>query len=340
MDAKTQFAVVGATGTVGREVLGALFDAGVNGTNITALGTERSEGDEIDYGDETLEVEKVSDDSFRGIKVAILAAPEDAARTLAPKAQAAGAWVIDVSPAFRTDPNVPLILPALNLKTLEAPLKGRVISTPGPVTAMLLTALEPLRVAFGIKRAIATAMLAASSMGERGVRSLEKEVADLLSGRENEPELFPHRLAFNVIPQVGDFTGAWSREERSWREEAARIWTGQPEAPVLSGTALQIPTFFGHAASISVELAQTPSEADVRQALRGASSLKVLDSPEEKIYPMPMLITADPTVHVGRVRATPGAPGTFELFAVIDNAGRGAALNAVEIAMALAQRAS
>lgn len=335
MDAKTQIAVVGSTGTVGREVLGGLFDAGVSADNLTALGGERSEGDEIDYGEETLEVEKVSDDSLRGMSAVILATPPEVSRTLAPKAQALGAWVVDLSPAFRTDVNVPLVLPAVNSGALKAPFAGRIVASPGPLTSLLLTVLEPLRQAFGVKRAIATALLGASSMGERGVRTLEKQISDLLSGRENEPEVFPYRLAFNVIPQVGDFREGWSAEEWSWREEAARIWAGIEKVPVLSGTAVQIPTFFGHAAALTVELEQAPGEGEIREKLKESSALKVLDSPEEKIYPMPMLITADPTVHVGRIRATPGAPGTYELFAVIDNAGRGAALNAVDIALSL-----
>lgn len=338
MDKKSRVAVVGATGTVGREVVGALQDAGLPGENVTLFASERREGEELEYGEDTLPVEKVEDDSFRGVNAVILAVPSDVARTLAQKAQAAGAWVVDVSPAFRRDVNVPLVLPALNADALSRTFKGRIVSTPGAVTAGLVSVLEPLRAKFGVKRAFVTAMLGVSSAGQRGIAELEKQVADLLSGRESEPEVFPHRIGFNFIPQVGEFSEGASSEERSWSEEAARLWAGKGEAPVLSGTAIQVPTFYGHGLSLFVELGQTPEVQAVRSALSDSKALKVLDAPSERVYPMPMLITADPTVHVGRLRSAPGAPGWFELFAVIDNAGRGAALNAVEAASALLSR--
>ncbi|MBX5482141.1 MAG: aspartate-semialdehyde dehydrogenase [Myxococcaceae bacterium] len=337
-DRKTRFAVVGATGTVGRELVGALFDAGVPPENLTALASERSEGDELEYGEETLEVEKATPENFRGIHVALFAVPPEATRELALAAQAAGAWVVDVSPTFRSDPEVPMVLPGLNDDVLKSPFKGRIVTTPSPVTAALLWTLEPLVESFGVRRVHATALIAASSEGTRGVAELEKGVADLLAGRDFEPDRFPHRLAFNVIPQVGAFSSGWSAEERAWRDEAARVWEGRADRPLISGTALQIPLFFGHSISLSLDLGRPAEEGEVREALRRSSRLKVLDSPDEKVYPMPMLITADPTVHVGRIRAVPGVPGGFELFAVVDNAGRGAALTAAELALQLASR--
>ncbi len=333
----SHFAVVGATGVVGREILNALQEHGVPGENVTALGSERSEAEEIDYADETLPVEKVESDSFRGVNVVFLATPLDVSRKLAPQAQAAGAWVVDVSPAFRTDPNVPLVLPALNRDVLKSPFKGRVVATPSPVTAALVTVLEPLRAAFGIERAFVTGLIGASSAGRRGVSELERQIGALMSGREGEPAIFPHRLGFNLIPQVGDFVPGdpFTGEERAWQVEALRLWGNRPGVPAIGGTAIQVPTFFGHGLSIAVQLT-SPAHADrVRDALDKDPGLKVLDQPGEKVYPMPMLVTADPTVHVGRIRQAPGEGNWFELFAVVDNAGRGAALNAVDAALAL-----
>jgi aspartate-semialdehyde dehydrogenase len=338
MNTNARIAVVGVTGVVGREVLGGLQEAGVHAENVTALGADRSEGQEIEYGSETLEVERATPEAFRGQRAVILAVPEQAARTWAPAAQASGAWVVDVSAAFREDASVPLVLPAVNADVLERPFRGKIVAAPSPLTAMVLTALEPLRAAFGVRRASVTALYGASSSGQRGISELERQAAGLLSGREDEPEVFPHRLGFNVVPQVGEFDGPWTREELALSSEAARIWRGHESLPVLSATVLQVPTFYGHAATLSIELGSSPSEDEVRSTLRKSTSLKVLDAPAEKIYPMPMLITADPTVHVGRVRSVPGAPGHYELVAVVDNAGRGAALNAVEIARALLAR--
>lgn len=332
----TQFAVVGATGTIGREILAALQDSDIEPDDVHAFSSDRSEGEEVEYQEETLAVEKADPAAFRGMNVVLLAVPPEAAKALAPAAQAAGAWVVDVSPAFRRSPDVPLVLPAVNLDVLDRPFKGRIVSTPSPSATALLTVLDPLRKAFGVRRAFITALIGASSEGKRGVRELEKQVTDLLGGREGEPEVFPHRLGFNLIPHVGEFEGGRSGEERTWADEAARIWAGTTDLPPLSGTALYVPIFFGHALSVTVELGGATGEAQVREALKASKALKVLDAPEEKIYPMPMLVTADPSVHVGRIREVPQSPGWFDLFAVVDNAGRGAAWNAVDIALKLA----
>jgi aspartate-semialdehyde dehydrogenase len=340
MEKRARFGVVGGTGTVGREVLAALWDADVLSEDITLWGSERSVGDEVEYGDDTLEVEETSPEAFRGHAAVILAVPEEVAKALAPAAQAAGAWVVDVSAAHRLNPDVPLVVPAVNPQVLERPFKGRLVATPGPIAAALATVLEPLRTGFGARRAFVTALLGASSHGRRGIAELEKQTAGLLSGREEAPEVFPHRLGFNLIPQVGegDADGD-TAEERAWRLETARLWAPVQDAPAISGTAVQVPTFYGHAFTLTVELNRDAALDEVRDALRRAPGLKVLDATAERVYPMPMLVTADPTVHVGRLRQVAGAPRFVELFAAVDNAGRGSAQNAVEAARALLRRA-
>src|SRR4051794_22483434 len=134
-----QVAVVGATGVVGREVLGALQDLGHPAERITALASERSEATEVEFAGETLEVEKATPDAFRGMNLVLFATPPDVSRQLAPAAQQAGAWVVDASPAFRRDPAVPLVLPSVNLAALRAPFKGRIVACPSAVTAALVT---------------------------------------------------------------------------------------------------------------------------------------------------------------------------------------------------------
>lgn len=337
---RAQVAVVGATGVVGRELVSALGDRGVPSEHVTLLGTERSEGEEVEYGEDTLEVERVGPDAFRGMKVVFLCVPPDAARQLAPQAQAAGAWVVDVSPAFRLDAAVPLVLPALSRAPLEGAIRGRVVACPGPVTTALALTLSPLEAAFGLEQVQVTALMCASGAGQRGIRELEKETADLLSGREAEPQLFPHRLAFNLVPHVGPVEpgSGFTAEELSWAEELARLTPGWGERPPLLPTAILAPVFYGHLLELRVKLRGPVSAAVVREALGKGSHLKLLDAPEERVYPMPMLVTRDDSVHVGRVRTLPSAPGWVGLAAAVDNAGRGAALNAVETAELLLGR--
>ncbi|AGC44267.1 semialdehyde dehydrogenase family protein [Myxococcus stipitatus DSM 14675] len=335
-----QIAVVGATGVVGREVLAGLYARDVPAEQVRAFGSERSKGLEVEYGEDSLEVERATAEAFRGVGLVLLATPGEVSRTLAPAAQAAGAWVVDVSPAFRGDGNVPLVLPGFNTESLSTVTKGRVVCLPGAVTTAAVHVVEPLRRAFGVARAQVTAMMAVSSAGVRGVAELEKQTADLMSGREPEPHAFPHRVGFNLVPQVGGFMAGspWTEEEAGWTLEAARLFAGRGEAPVLAGTAVQVPSFYGHGLVINVQLKKAGPVEQVRAALKTSPSLKVLDAPGERVYPMPMLVTSDPAVHVGRVRAFPQSPEWVTLFAAIDNATRGAALNLVETGLKLAER--
>jgi aspartate-semialdehyde dehydrogenase len=150
---------------------------------------------------------------------------------------------------------------------------------------------------------------------------------------------FPHRIGFNLIPQVGDFnrSAEWSSEELSWSEEAGRIWSA-PQLPQILGTAFQAPTFYGHLLNVEVQLTSAPGVEGVRQALKSSAHLKLLDAPMERVYPMPMLASGDPTVHVGRIRELRGWKGGFTFVVAVDNARRGGALNAIEIGQALLAR--
>ncbi len=336
MSRNSRIAVVGATGVVGQELLAAIAASGHASDAVTALASERSEGRELEFADETIPVEQASEDSFRGIELAYFATPAEVSASLASAAQRAGAWAVDLSPAFRLEPAVPLVLPSVNAAILRQPFRGRIVSCPSAVTAALVTALEPLRAQFGVERAIATALLAVSAAGARGLDELQQQSADLLSGREPEIGRFPHRIGFNLIPHVGDFSRSaeWSSEELSWVDESNRIWSTPPRPQIL-GTAIQAPIFYGHLLSVQAQLASSAAIGDVRAAVRSSPHLKLIDSPVERIYPMPMLVSGDPTVHVGRIRELPGSTGWFSFVIAVDNARRGAALNAMEIGEAL-----
>ena len=339
MNQNLRVALVGATGVVGREVLSTLLDRDVSAEQLTVLASERSEGEELEYGEETLEVEKAVPEALRGRDLVLLATPPEVSRALAPLAQAAGAWVVDVSSAFRADGSVPLVLPGFNSELLGAPLKGRLVALPSAVTSALALILEPLRRAFGVAQAHVTALMSTSSAGHAGVRELEQQTAALLSGREPEAQVFPQRVGFNLVPQVGPLlaNSPWTEEEAGWTLEVARLFAPRGEVPVVAGTAVQVPTFHGHGLSLHIRLKQPAPVDQARAALKASPALKVLDSPGEKIYPLPSLVTSDPTVHVGRLRSFPQAPEWLTLFAAVDNAGRGAALNLVEAGLRLAE---
>jgi aspartate-semialdehyde dehydrogenase len=330
IDSAWEVAVVGATGVVGRELVGALAEAGHPPERVRLLASERSSGEDLSYGDETLEVEVATPESLRGTQVVFLATPADVSRALAGPAQAGGALVVDTSRAFVSDLGTPVVFPGVPGGGLGRAPGARRVRVPGPVTQVLLSCLEPLRAAVGLREIHCTALLSASGAGRQGVAELEQQTVGLLSTRELEPTHFPHRLGFNLIPQVGPFSeesGA-TLEELAWRAEAGLLW-GRA-APLIGGTAVWIPVFYGVLTILQTRLGRAVTPAEVRTLLERAPGLKLLDTPAERIYPMPMLVTADPTVHVGRIRPLSGNPEVLELVAAVDNAGATARL-ALEI---------
>jgi len=326
MDRSWEIAVVGATGVVGREIVGALAQSGHPPDRVRLLASERSAGEELPFGDETLEVEVASVETLKGTRVALLATPADVSRTLAQVAEAGGAVVVDASRAFLSDLKTPVVFPRVPGAGMGRVPGARRFRVPGPVSQVLLTCLEPLRAAAGLREVNCSALISASGAGRHGVAELEQQTAALLAARELEPVHFPHRLGFNLVPQVGPFSeGSGSTlEELSWRAETGLLW-GRA-APALDGTAVWVPTFYGDLILIQVRPGRAVPPAEARQLLQGAPGLKLLDTPAERIYPMPMLVTADDAIHVGRIRAFAGNPEALEMVAAIDNAGATARL--------------
>jgi aspartate-semialdehyde dehydrogenase len=234
--------------------------------------------------------------------------------------------VVDTSRAFVSDLRTPVVFPRVPGAGLGRVPEARRFRVPGPVSQAILACLEPLRAAAGLREVSVSALISASGAGREGVSELEQQTAGLLASRELEPTHFPHRLGFNLIPQVGPFSeGSGSTlEELSWRAEIGLLWGRS--APALDGTAVWVPTFYGTLVLMQVHLGKGMAPAEARQLLQAAPGLKVLDAPGERVYPMPMLVTADDAIHVGRIHAFAGAADALELVAAIDNAGATARL--------------
>jgi|CXWL01.1.fsa_nt_gi aspartate-semialdehyde dehydrogenase len=334
MENQPQLAIVGATGMVGREIVNQLAQRDYNATKISLFSAEHSEIEEADFGEEVLPIDKVTPRSFKGVKVVILATPASAAKALAVAAQQEGAWVIDLSGAYHDSASVPLVAPGFNDAALETPFAGRIVTLASSVSQLVAFALEPLRRALELAEVQATVMLGAASAGIGGQRALEKQTADLMGGREPDISVFPHRLAFNLVPEVGAITDGRSAQERALEIELSRLWA--PNAPKdLCPTLFWTPTFHGVVASLSVRTVKALPAGDLTELFKGFAGVHVLDKPDEHIYPMPMLVTGDSTVHVGRIRQ---AATRLHLVAAVDNVGRAAA-GAVELALKLGKRA-
>ena len=329
-DRPMQLAVVGATGSVGRAVLEDLEAREVKGVP-RLFATARSEVDLLEFRGEELEVEKLGEKAFRGCDAAIFATPPSIAREWGPRAWADGCLAVDLSGAFRSAPGVPLVVAGWNdAAVAEGKGKGVVAGPSGPVVPLALS-LGPIHRKAGLERVVVTVLHAASGAGRSGVRQLEKEMVALLNGEEPDLSDLSHRMGFNLVPQVGAFdAGGHTDEEVALGAELRRLLS----APTLGATAtlVRVPVFYGHGLVVNVKTTRPLSPDEARTLLRASPGVKVVDSPAERVYPMPMLAVNDDAVLVGRVREDASQANGLDLFVVADNLRRSAAGNAVRIA--------
>lgn len=319
--------VVGVRGAVGREIVRTLEESDAKLEDVRLFGSaDKPAGAPVEFRGAEVRVLPVSPSGFSGLDLVIFGPGAKAARELAGAARRA----VDCSKAHRLGSDVPLVIDAVN----GAAAAGMsLVAVPGAMTITLATTLAPLHRAAGLRRVTATLFEAASGVGTRGADELAAQSAQLLSGRDVRIKRFEHRLAFNLIPQVGALSASGeSEEETAVAAELERV-LGAPDF-TLAATAVRVPIMFGYAASLLVETVK-PLDADAaRELFRRAPGVQLLDDPAEKIYPMPLLATGNDAALVGRVRAAPG--GGLLLFAAQDNI-RAVAVNAVAVAMRLAR---
>ncbi len=331
-------ALVGATGTVGRTVLDVLDGLDVPVRSLRPFASPRSAGTTIAFRGDDLRIETPREGAFRGCDVAIFCAGAQVAREWAPRAWAEGCAVVDDSPAFRMEPEVPLVVPEVNPDAAAGYAARGIVSNPSSNVTALAIALAPLRAAAGLRRVVVSTYQSVSGIGQSGVEDLERESRDLLNLREPDPAArFPHRIAFNVIPQVGPFLADGATEEEAKIARETRKVLGEPDLGV-AATAVRVPVFFGHSAAVNVALRRSLGAAAARDLLRGAPGVKVVDDPEQRVYPMPMLVANEDAVLVGRIRDDPSQEHGLDLFLAVENTRKGAATNAIQIAQLLADR--
>jgi len=329
-------AVLGATGAVGRALLAALEESDLELALPKLYASERSAGLELEFRGERCRVEVLREKALPPVELGFLAASAELSRAWAGFSREKGPLLIDLSPAFRTDPEVPLVVPEVNPEAMRAATRRALYAVPGAGAALLALALAPLHRAAGVRHAAVVTLEAASGGGRAGVDELEAEMRALFALREPAaPSTLPHRLAFNVVPQSGPFAeDGRSEGEKSLELEVRRLLGS---SVTVSATNLRVPIFYGHCQAVSLTTRRKLSADEARELLRGASGVKLLDLPQESVYPMPMLAVNDDAVLVGRVRETAEENG-LELFVVGDNLRRGAATGAVLLAKLLVER--
>jgi aspartate-semialdehyde dehydrogenase len=337
MSKKYDIAVVGATGVVGESILEILNDRKFPVGKVHALASERSAGNQVDFGHGKLTVEDLADFDFSTVQIGLFSAGGSISEEYAPKAAAAGCVVIDNTSHFRYDDEIPLVVPEVNPEAIADFRNRGIIANPNCSTIQMLVALKPIYDAVGITRINVCTYQAVSGAGRSAVEELVRQTTMLLNGRPLEIKGDAKQIAFNAIPQIDVFL-----DNRYTKEEMKMVWETQKilgdDDVLVNPTAVRIPAFFGHSEAIHIETRDKISASAASELLSNSPGIEVLDGVETGHYPTAVTESSgqDP-VFVGRIREDISHPTGLNLWVVADNIRKGAALNSVQIAEILAK---
>src|SRR5580658_8378793 len=329
MNRNPHVAVVGATGAVGVEMIKTLEKRNFPVAKLTLLASARSVGKQLKFKGEDITVKELTKDSFAGIDIALFSAGGSISREFAPIAAKAGCVVVDNSSAFRQDDMVPLVIPEINPGDVKH--HQNIIANPNCTTAITLMALYPLHQAFGVKRIFASSYQAVSGTGAKAIEELERQVGQIVKGQVVTKEVYPHQIAFNVLPHVDSFlpTG-YTKEEMKMQNEGRKIMH-HPSFKA-SVTCVRVPVYRAHSVAVSAEFEKPVSVDAARAVLNRAPGLDVVDNPAKQEYPLPLYASDKYNCQVGRLRLDCALDNGLCFWVAGDQLLKGAALNAVQIA--------
>ena len=330
-------AVAGATGNVGREMLNILAERRFPVDEIRALASSRSLGMEVDFGRSEIPVDDIEEFDFEGWDIALFAIGSDATRKFGPLAAESGCTVIDNSSLYRYEPDIPLIVPEVNPDAIEDYRERNIIANPNCSTAQMVVVLNQLHLQARIKRVVVTTFQSVSGSGKAAMDELwEQTRAMYTPGEEVSPSVYPRRIAFNVIPQIGGFLHDGSTQEE-WKMVVETKKIIDPSIEV-TATCVRVPVFVGHSETLNVEFEEFIDEAEAREILRQAPGVMVVDEREDGGYTTPMDCVGDYATFVSRIRQDDTIANGLNMWCVSDNLRKGAALNAVQIAELFGRR--
>lgn len=329
--------IAGATGNVGREMLNILAERQFPVDEIVALASRKSLGTEVSFGDKTLKTKDLDTFDFTGWDIALFAVGSEATKIYAPKAAKAGCVVIDNSSLYRYDPDVPLIVPEVNADAVMSYSKKNIIANPNCSTAQMVVVLKPLHDRARIKRVVVSTYQSVSGAGKEGIDELWDQTKGMyVPGQEVAPSKFPKQIAFNVIPHIDVFMEDGQTKEE-WKMVAETKKILDPKIKV-TATCVRVPVFVGHSEALNIEFEDDLDEDEVRDILRQAPGILVVDKREDGGYVTPVECVGDYATFVSRIRQDSTLDSGINLWCVSDNLRKGAALNAVQIAEVLGQR--
>jgi aspartate-semialdehyde dehydrogenase len=329
MSRQYRVAIVGATGAVGTELLHVMERRNFPAISVKRLSSARSAGQTQKFRGWEIATETLGINSFEDVDLAFFSAGTALSREFAPIAVQSGTVVIDNTSAFRTQENVPLVVPEIN--GADAVHHEGIIANPNCTTAITLMALYPLHKKFRVKRIFASSYQAVSGAGALAVEELKQQAKAVVTGKRIEREVFPHQIAFNVIPQVDSFLDSgYTKEEMKLQNEARRIM--HLPAFKASATCVRVPVFRAHSVAVSAEFEYRVTLVEAREAILAARGIELRDDPTDAIYPMPLEYAGKDVCAVGRLRIDSALDNGLAFWVCGDQLLKGAALNAVQIA--------
>ena len=328
-------AIVGATGLVGQEFIKVLVQRNFPMKSVRLFASDRSAGKRLIVKQEEIGVEETASESFEGIDIALFSAGAQISRHFSPIAAQSGAVVIDNSAAFRMEPDVPLVVPEVNPEDIEWH-KG-IIANPNCSTIQIVVVLYPLHKVNPIKRIVVSTYQSVSGTGWAAMEELTLQTKQVLEGQTTIPHVYPHQIAFNLLPEIDVFLDdGYTREEWKMEYETRKIMHANDIA--ISATCVRVPVYIGHSEAVTVEFSSPMLPDDAERILVEAPGVKILDDPTISLYPQPMAAAGTDEVYVGRIRRDVSHPNGLVMWIVADNIRKGAALNAVQIAEEMIKR--
>lgn len=322
-------AVLGATGAVGEMILEILAERDFPINQLFLLASERSAGTMIPFKNQELKVIDVATFDFSQVQIALFSAGGSVSAKYAPIAAEAGCIVIDNTSHFRYDPDIPLVVPEVNVESLTHYRNSNIVANPNCSTIQMVVALKPIYDAVGIERINVATYQSVSGAGRKGINELADQTVSLLNGKPADIHVFQKQIAFNVIPHIDVILdNAYTKEEMKMVWETRKILND--ESILVNPTAVRVPVFYGHSEAIHIETREKISVEHAKDLLRSAPGIVLVE--EDNDYPTPAEITSQDGVYVGRVREDISHPRGLNLWVVSDNVRKGAALNAVQIA--------
>ncbi len=331
-----RFAIVGATGNVGTEMLTILAESNLEVDEVYAVASRRSVGREVSYGDTTLKCHDLETFDFSKVDICLMSAGGGVSKDWSPKIAKAGAVVIDNSSAWRMDPDVPLIVPEVNADAVMEYTKKGIIANPNCSTIQMVVALKPLHERAKIKRVVVSTYQSVSGGGKKNMDELWLQTKGIYSNDDLKPHNFTKQIAFNVIPHIDVFMDSGDTKEE-WKMKAETMKILDPSIKV-TATCVRVPTFVGHAEALNIEFQEELSADEARDILRESPGLMVVDKREDGGYITPVECVGEFATFVSRIREDSTQDNTLNMWCVSDNLRKGAALNAVQVAEALVNR--